>query len=101
MNHSSDPGYDRTVSPVIRLHRSHDEYLEAPFGTIPPHGALERGIADVFPGAATFVGADGGYTITRNKGASLASLHVLRAADGSSMALDHSRPAHTNVVAYI
>jgi hypothetical protein len=102
MNHSSEPEYDRTVSPTIRLHRSHDEFLEAPFGTIAPHGALERAVADLFPDAQSFLGAEGrGYTIAHNKGASLASLHVIRARDGSSMALDHSRPAHTNVVAYI
>ena len=102
MNHSSEPEYDRTVAPVMRLHRSHDEFLEAPFGTIPPHGALERAISEVFPEAQAFLGPGGrGYTVTRNKGATLASLHVLRAHDGSSMALDHSRPAHTNFVAYI
>ena len=102
MNHSSEPAYDREVNPVIRLHRSHDEFLEAPFGTIRPHGALERKLTDLFPDAEAFVAATGrAYTIARNKGASLASLHVIRSADGSSMALDHSRPAHTNVVAYI
>jgi hypothetical protein len=102
MNHSSEPEYDRSVAPVMRLHRSHEEFLEAPFGTIAPHGALERAIADVFPEAEAFLGPCGrGYTVTRNKGATLASLHVMRARDRSSMALDHSRPAHTNVVAYI
>lgn len=101
MNHSSEPGYDRSVSPVVRLHRTHDDYLEAPFGTIAAHGAIERAVAEVFPEAESFLGGGRGYTITRNKGASLASLHIIRARDGSSMALDHSRPAHTNVVAYI
>ena len=41
INHSSDPEYDRIVSPISRLHRSRKEFLEAPFGSIPPHGALE------------------------------------------------------------
>jgi hypothetical protein len=102
INHSSDPEYDRTVSPISRLHRSREEFLEAPFGSIAPHGALERSVPDLFPDAAEFLApnAGRGYLVTRNKGASLASLHLIRSRDGRSMALDHSRPAHTNVVAY-
>jgi hypothetical protein len=102
INHSSDPEYDRVVNPVTRLHRSHEEFLEAPFGSIPPHGALERSVSDLFPSAAEFLAPKEGqgYVVTRNKGASLASLHLIRSKDGSSMALDHSRPAYTNVVAY-
>jgi hypothetical protein len=101
LNHSSDPTYDRAVSPVIRLHRNRDEWLERPFGTIPPHGALERGIYELFPEAEEFVGRECyAYTVTRAEGASLASLHVIRTHNGASMAIEHSRPAHTNVVAY-
>jgi hypothetical protein len=102
MNHSSDPEYDRPVSPVIRLHRTHDEWIEGPFGPIAPHGALERGIYDLFPEADEFAGTnkDRAYAVTRAQGASLASLHLIRSDDGSSMAIEHSRPAHTNVVAY-
>ena len=102
MNHSSDPEYDRSVSPVIRLHRNREEWIERPFGSIPPHGALERGIHELFPEADDFAGLQKGraYAVTRAQGASLASLHLIREHDGSSMAIEHSRPAHTNVVAY-
>lgn len=103
INHSSDPHYDRVVTPVIRLHRSRDEYLEQPFGAIAPHGALERGIAELFPDAESFLAPAGGtgYAVTRAEGASLASLHLIRHRDGASMALDHSRPAYTNIVDYL
>ena len=33
--------------------------------------------------------------ITTCQGVTLASLHLLRARDGSSMAIEHSRPSHT------
>jgi hypothetical protein len=49
INHSSDPGYDRPVSPSVRLYRDARTYLEAPFGEIPAHGALERGVLSFFP----------------------------------------------------
>lgn len=102
INHSSDPDYDRSVCPTVRLHRGVDEFLEAPFGDIPPHAALERSITELFPDAAEFLApTDGrGYSITTLRGASLASIHVLRAPDGELLSLEHSRPAHPNIVSY-
>lgn len=103
INHSSDPEYDRIVTPTIRLHRSPQEYLEAKFGEIYPHGALERSITDLFPEAEQFLASTGGkgFTVAQAKGVSLASLHILRARDGISVGIDHSRPAFTNVVDYL
>lgn len=98
INHSSDPGYDRAVSPTMRLYRDPQNFLEAPFGEIPAHGALERSVTDLFPDAARFLGNGRGYTITRVSGASLASIHLLRSKSGRTLGMDHSRPSYTNVV---
>jgi len=102
INHSSDPAYDRPVTPSIRLYRDRDHFLEASFGEIPPHGALERRMSDLFPGAREFLAPSGGrgLTVARVQGASLASIHLLRAG-ARSLALDHSRPSYTNVVDYL
>ena len=84
----------------MRLYRNPDDFLESPFGEIPPHGALERRVTDLFPDAGGFLGATEGwgYTITRASGASLASIHLLRSRSGRTLGMDHSRPAHTNVL---
>jgi hypothetical protein len=103
INHSSDPEYDRIVMPTIRLYRNPQEYLEAKFGEIHPHGALERLITDLFPEAEQFLASTGGrgFTVAQAKGVSLASLHILRAREGISIGIDHSRPAFTNVIDYL
>jgi hypothetical protein len=98
INHSSDPDYDRAVSPTMRLYRDPQNFLEAPFGEIPAHGALERSVTELFPEAARFLGNGSGYTITRVSGASLASIHLLRSKSGRTLGMDHSRPSYTNVV---
>ncbi|MCP9451742.1 MAG: hypothetical protein NNA23_03550 [Nitrospira sp.] len=103
INHSSDPEYDRIVTPTIRLYRSPQEYLEEKFGEIHPHGALERSMTDLFPEAEQFLASTGGkgFTVAQAKGVSLASLHILRARGGISVGIDHSRPAFTNVIDYL
>lgn len=103
INHSSEPEYDKTVCPVVRLYRSAAEWLEAPFGDIPPHAALERSVVNLFPNAAEFLRETGGrgVSITSAKGATLASIHVLRTPAGELMSLEHSRPAHPNIVDYL
>jgi hypothetical protein len=103
VNHSSDPAYDRPANPTVRLHRSVDEFLEAPFGEIPPHASMERRITDLFPDAAGFLTATGGkgHSVTSLKGASLASVHVLRRPDGVLLSMEHSRPAYPNIVKYL
>lgn len=103
INHSSDPEYDRSVTPTIRLYRDAQTYLETFFGEIQPHGAVERTVIDLFPNAVEFLAPSSGkgLTIARAEGASLASLHLLRSRTGRTMALDHSRPSYTNVVDYL
>lgn len=100
INHSSDPEYDRPVTPTIRLYRDVRTYREAPFGQILPHGALEKSVTDLFPDASEFLGPTGGkgLTIARAQGASLASVHLLRSRSGRTLGLDHSRPSYANVV---
>lgn len=103
INHSSEPGYDNRVKPTVRLYRSDKEYLEADFGEIAPHASAERSILELFPDAEKFLSQSGGigYTITTLKGTSLASVHVLRSRRGELAALEHSRPAHTNIINYM
>lgn len=103
MNHSSDPLYDRTVRPVTRLHRNQDEFIEAEFGEIAPFGMTERSVEDLFPEAREFLGPVNGegFTVSSAKGSTLASFHIIRSRSGRTLALDHSRPAHTNVVDYL
>lgn len=101
INHSSDPCYDRPVTPVIRLYADSCTFLETTFGTIPPHGCLERTIPELFPDAASFLASSGGrgFTIAQAPGVSLASIHLLRSRSGRTLGLDHSRPSYANVVA--
>lgn len=103
INHSSDPLHDTPARPSIRLYRNPTEYLEADFGEIAPHGALERGVLELFPDAPEFLRQNGGrgYSVTRAVGVSLASIHILRSPDGRTVGMDHSRPAHTNLVDYL
>lgn len=103
INHSVDPEYDRIVTPTIRLYRNPSEFVETIFGEIPPHGALERSILDLFSKADRFLEPTGGrgFTVTQAEGSSLASIHILRARDGRSLGMDHSRPAFTNIVDYM
>jgi hypothetical protein len=102
INHSSDPAYDRSVRPTVRLYRADGNFIETPYGDIPPHAALEMGIGELFPQAFDFLSTNGGrgYTITRVKGASLASIHVTRTTNGELVSMEHSRPAHPIVVDY-
>jgi len=102
LNHSSDPGHDRAVTPTIRLYRNQCDFLECSFGEIPPHGALERTVLDLFSEARDFLKSTGGrgFTIVRAAGVSLASIHLLRSLSNTTLGMDHSRPAFTNVVDY-
>lgn len=102
INHSSNPGYDQVANPTVRLYRNHTDYIEASFGEIPAHSAKERTILDIFPNAADFLSESNqlGFSVTSLKGASLASLHVLRRPDAELLSIEHSRPAYPNIVKY-
>jgi hypothetical protein len=103
INHSSEPAYDKWACPTVRLYRADGEYREAEFGDIAPHSSLERSVLQLFPDAEAFLAPSGGvgYTVTTLQGASLASVHVLRTCSGELCALEHSRPAHTNIINYL
>jgi len=103
INHSSELGYDKTVRPTVRLHVNPEKFLETTFGDIAPHAASERSILELFPNAEEFLASAGGigYSVSMLTGASLASVHVLRYRSGQLASLEHSRPAHTNIINYL
>ena len=98
INHSSDPLYDTTVCPTSVLIRHDGKTREAVYGDIPPFGGIEKTMEELFgEDTVDFLAPFGGRgtVITTCPGVTLASLHLRRARDGSSMAIDHSRPSHT------
>ena len=98
INHSSDPLYDTTANPKSTLIRADGKTRKADFGSIPPFGGIERSMEDLFgDDVAKFLEPFGGKgtTVTECQGISLASIHLRRARDGSSMSIEHSRPTHT------
>jgi hypothetical protein len=101
INHSSDPAYNQSVSPVMRLYRGKDAYLERSFGAIPPHGFRELMVADAFPEAVEWRQARQPlWMVTECKGVTLASFHVYRDLEGQLLAIEHSRPSHAQVLDY-
>lgn len=102
INHSSNPNYELVADPIVYLYRSPTEFMEAPFGDIPPLGIVEKKLTDMFPNAQDFLKPTGGfgYTVTKVKGVSLASLHLMRDRKGALLAIEHSRPAHAAVIRY-
>jgi hypothetical protein len=103
INHSSDPEYSLTAEPMVYLYRNESEFLEAPFGAIPPLGIREKKLTDLFPNCQAFLSSTGGlgYTVTKVKGITLASLHMMRSQQtGGLLAIEHSRPAHAAVIRY-
>lgn len=102
INHSSNPEYNQVANPTVRLYRNLADFTEVSFGEIPAHSAKERSLLDLFPNAAEFLKDSNGlgFSITSLKGASLASLHVLRRQDGELLSIEHSRPAYPNIVKY-
>lgn len=98
INHSSDPSYADVAKPRCVLLREDGQSLEADFGEIPAFGGLERSMDDLFGASvADFLAPSQGRgtTIITCPGITLASLHLLRRRDGTSMAIEHSRPTHT------
>ncbi len=98
INHSSWPLYDQTVFPKSVLLRADGATRESNFGPIRPFEGVERSLSDLFgPDVADFLAPSGGRAtvITTCAGVTLASIHLMRALDGSSMSIEHSRPSHT------
>lgn len=103
INHSSDPNYEAHVRPNVKLFKNTGEFIEADFGQIPPHAAIERRLDELFPTGAEFLAETGGkgHTITEVQGATLASMHLLRDTAGELLAIEHSRPSFTNIISYL
>jgi hypothetical protein len=102
INHSSDPEYALTARPDCVLIRQDGERLKGDFGAIPPLGAREMSVADIFgSGVFDFLKPYGGRatTITTCAGITLASLHMQRSNDNrrTLLGIEHSRPAHMNL----
>lgn len=97
INHSSNPLYDEAVTPRTLLIRSDGETREAEFGAIPPFGAVERSLSDLFgEDIDDFLEPSQGKatTITTCPGVTLASLHLIRSRGGDLISIEHSRPTH-------
>jgi hypothetical protein len=102
INHSSDPEYSRTAHPTSVLVREDGEQLKGDFGEIPPLGAREMSISDIFGNEVfEFLKPFNGRatSITTCAGVTLASLHVQRSNDNrrTLLGIEHSRPAHMNL----
>jgi hypothetical protein len=102
INHSSDPEYAVVARPTSVLIREDGERLESEFGEIPPLGAREMSVADLFgDGVFEFLEPyrGRGTTITTCAGITLGSLHLQRTNDNrrTLLGIEHSRPAHMNL----
>jgi hypothetical protein len=102
INHSSDPEYALSACPATLLIREDGERLEGQFGEIPPLGAREMSVADIFGnGVFDFLRPYRGRatTVTTCVGITLGSLHLQRSNDNrrSLLGIEHSRPAHMNL----
>ncbi len=101
INHSSDPMYNKSVSPIIRVYQSKDIYLEHSFGEIKPHGFKEVVIENLFPETKEWKKNNQNFwVVTECKGASLASFHTYRNIEGQLLAIEHSRPSHAQILDY-
>ncbi|ULL01736.1 hypothetical protein FJV43_05765 [Bradyrhizobium sp. I71] len=102
INHSSDPEYAHAARPTSKLIREDGEQIEADFGEIPPLGAREMSVVDMFGSRVfDFLKPFGGRgsTVTTCVGVTLASLHLQRTNDNrrTLLGIEHSRPAHMNL----
>ena len=101
INHSSNPRYDETVRPTSLLLTAGGQTRAADFGRIAPFGGVEKSLEDLFGrDVSAFLSPWGGKgtVITTCPGVTLASIHLMRARDGRSMAIEHSRPTHAYLV---
>ncbi len=102
INHSSDPEYAHSARPTSKLIREDGEHLDGDFGEIPPLGAREVSVVDMFGSRVfDFLKPFGGRgtTVTTCNGVTLASLHLQRTNDNrrTLLGIEHSRPAQMNL----
>lgn len=102
INHSSDPEYALVARPESVLVREDGERLEGKFDEIPPLGAREMSVVQIF-GSGVFEFLQPyrgrGTSITTCAGITLGSLHLQRSNDHRQtlLGIEHSRPAHMNL----
>jgi hypothetical protein len=99
-NFSSDANYKRGAAPGVRLYRRREEYLEGTFGLIPPFGAAERSLSEMFgTQAREFLADTGGVgtLIAEAEGVTLGSVHLIRNRTAGTMGIEHTRPTHLYV----
>ncbi len=101
INHSSNPAYNETARPVIRVYTDAKTFLEKPFPAIAPHGFSEALVEDLFPEVIKWKeNKTPFWIVTECKGTSLASFHTYRDNHGNLLAIEHSRPSHAQVLDY-
>lgn len=99
-NFSSDSAYDYTVNPDVSLLRDDGERLDAKFGDIPPFGARERRLTEIFGvEVRNFLGGANRYgtLIAEASGVTIGSIHILRNEKHGSLGIEHTRPTHMYV----
>ncbi|MEK9643939.1 MAG: hypothetical protein VW547_00205 [Alphaproteobacteria bacterium] len=97
-NFSSDPDYAFTANPTVRLLRDDGQSLEAAFGSIPPFGARERSLSELFgPEVRDFLDGQYGTLIAEQDGVTIGSVHIIRNRKTRSMGIEHTRPTHMYV----
>lgn len=98
-NFSSDPRYDFTACPTLTLLRDDGAKLTGTFGQIPPFGARERSLTEMFGEAARPFLAGSAYAtlIAEQPGVTLGSIHLIRNRARGGMSIEHTRPTHMYV----
>lgn len=101
MNHSSNPDYNQSVNPTIKIYAETGETFEAAFGSISPHGYKEVILDDAFSEIAKWKKYRVNFwSSTHCKGVTLASFHTYRDTNNILIAIEHSRPSHAQVINY-
>ncbi len=100
-NFSSDPDYEFTANPEVRMYRDDGEFLTAKFGDIPPFGSREYSMTEIFGNeVGDFLRSNDGYgtLVAEQKGVTMGSMHMIRNSKTNSLSIEHTRPTHMYVV---
>jgi hypothetical protein len=100
-NFSSDPAYNFTANPTVTLLRDDGATLEGTFGEIPPFGARECGLNEMFgEQVREFLAPPMSYgtLIAEQAGVALGSAHLVRNRENGAIGIEHTRPVHMYVI---
>jgi hypothetical protein len=99
-NFSSDPRYDFSACPSVTLIRDDGATMTSSFGTIPPFGARERSLTEMFGKAAREFLAEGAYAtlLAEQTDVTIGSIHLTRNHKCGAMSIEHTRPTHMYVM---